>query len=369
MSTRPPNDSTGPLDHLSLRYLREALDMSHPTDEPYVLNAVESRVIRRTKVVILTFSAFIGVLSILLFYWPQYVWTGMFSGTPITVLGQTVEIPFGAVLYGLLLVYLQISLLLWLNEWGVKMIMEVCQFPRAHDAQYDQNLQSLADATLEKAQSGLLRFGLDPYLTMPRWGLNAFFLLAIAKAAICALILQLFLKLFFGHYVLYQSMELVCLPIYAFWNARASWQVLHEAQVRVMAPTTIREFVHELYLEWGKNDAFRPLILEALQFMSILERPSNYAHFLLTETIVDRFSLSRDIPLTGHFSERVAEAPLEVRRSLERLIVFSSLVDGHLSWVEKQRLRELRQKGFLTYSADEIRRISTDYKQGRGLWV
>lgn len=369
MSTRPPNNSTGPLDHLSLRYLREALDRSHPADEPFVLNAVESRVIRRTKAVVLTTSAGLGLLFFLFFYWPQYNWPALFGGMPVTILGWAVELSLVTILYGLLLVYLEISLLLAINEWGVKMIMEVCQFPRAHDAQYESHVQSLADATLEESRSGFVRFGLDPYLTMPRWGLTIFFLLNIGKAALSALLLQVVLNLFWGQSLLGQTMELVCLPIYACWNVWSSWQVLHEAQVRVMAPTTIREFVHELHEEWGKNDQFSPLILEALQYAAILERPANYAHFLLTETIIDRFGLPGTTPLTGNFPEQVLQAPVAVRRSLERLIVFGSLVDGRLSWLEKQRLRVLRQKGFLTYSAEEIRRISTDYNQGRGLWV
>ena len=67
--------------------------------------------------------------------------------------------------------------------------------------------------------------------------------------------------------------------------------------------------------------------------------------------------------------EELANAPAEVRRSLERLIVFGVLVDGRLSWVEKRRLRQLRRSGFLSYSADEIQRLGAEYNQGRGLWV
>jgi hypothetical protein len=136
-----------------------------------------------------------------------------------------------------------------------------------------------------------------------------------------------------------------------------------------MAPMTIREFVNELYDEWGNNDQFRPLILEALQYAGILKRQYNYAHFLLTETLCDRFELRMNATLTGHFLEQASQAPVEVRRSLERLIVFGALVDGKLSWSERRRLNQLRKKSFLTYSPKDIQRISVDYNQGRGLWV
>ncbi|WP_408641501.1 LBF_2804 family protein [Spirosoma telluris] len=302
-------------------------------------------------------------------YWPQYSWPEFFSTTPVHLLGNTYELPLIASLYGLLLVYLEVNLLLAINLWGVKSIMDICQFPRAHDAQYERHLQALAKAAFEKSQRAILRFGVDPYLTMPRWGLSIFFLLTIVKAALSTLVLKLLLKRSLGQYALRPVTDLAGMPVYALWNTWASWQVLHEAQIRVMAPITIREFVHELHEEWGKNDQFRPLILEALQYVSILKRQYNYAHFMLTETLLDRFELTTDTPLTGHFMEQVQQAPLAVRRSLERLIVFGVLVDGKLSWFEKRRLRELRKKGFLTYSTKAIRQIGTDYNQGKGLWV
>ena len=369
MSTRPPNDSTGPLDHLALRYLRQALDMPHPTDEPYVLNSVESRVIRRTKIVTLFTAALLGIAGVLFLYWPQYMWPDLFANTTVSVFGNTYELPILTTLYGILLVYLEVNLLIALNLRGVKTIMQVCQFPRAHDAQYDRHLQALADAALEKSNQGIVRFGIDPYINMPQWGLSLFFLINIIKAVLSNLVLKFLLKRFIGRFALRQITDLAGIPIYAVWNAWASWQVLHEAQVRVMAPTTIREFVHELYDEWGKNDEFRPLILETLQYVAILKRQYNYAHFLLTETLMNRFELHTDTALTGNFPEKIMEAPAAVRRSLERLIVFGVLVDGKLSWFEKRRLRELRSKGFLTYSASEIQRLGNEYNQGRGLWV
>ncbi|GAB4000576.1 hypothetical protein GCM10028807_53980 [Spirosoma daeguense] len=367
MSNRP--NGTGPLDFLAMRYLRQSLEVAHPVDEPYVLNPIESRVIRRTKVITLILSAMLGVLGVLLLYAPQYLWPHLFATTDVTILGTTYEIPLVTSLYGLLLVYLEVNLLIALNLRSVAMIMQVCQFPSAHDAQYDRHLRALADAALEKTNRGILRFGIDPYLNLPRWGLTIFFLLNIAKAAMSNIVLKFFLKRFLGRFALRQVVDLAGMPIYAFWNAWASWQVLHEAQVRIMAPTTIREFVHELYDEWGKDATFRPLVLEALQYVAILKRQYNYAHFLLTETLVDRFDLRVNAPLMGNFPEQAMQAPESVRRGLERLIVFGVLVDGKLSWLEKRRLNELRKKNFLTYSAADIQRLGNDYNQGRGLWV
>lgn len=369
MSTRPPGNSIGPLDHRSLRYLRQSLAIPHPLDEPYVLNDVESRVIRRAKVVTLIVSGLLGLLGPLLFYWPQYSWPDLFGATTISIPGNTFNLPFITILYGTLLVYIEVNLLLVFNQWGVQMIMEVCNFPRAHDAQYSQHVQAMADAAQKKSPGGFLRFSLDPYLMLPRWGLPMFFLLTIVKALFSALALKIMLRTLFGTYATNRVVSMMGVPLYAFWNFWASWQVLHEAQVRVMAPATIREFLNELHDEWGQNEQFKPLLLEALHFTGVLDRQHNYAHYLLTETLVERFSLLSDTLITGQFAKQMINTPPDIRRSLERLVVFGALIDGKLSGFEKQQLHNLRKQGALTYSASEVRQIGADFNRGQGLWV
>lgn len=370
MSNRPTNSGTSLLDHLALRYLRQALDTPHPTDEPYVLNPTESRIIRRVKWTTLVLAALLGVLGVLLLYLPQYNWPYLFATTKLTLLGTTYSLPLTTLLWGLLLVYVEVNVLIALNLLGVKAMMQACQFPRDHDAQYDRHLRALTNAALERSHRGMLRFGVDPYLNLPRWGLTIYFLLNMIKAALSNLAVKFTVRQWLGHLPIRQLTDLAGMPIYAAWNAYASWQVLREAQVRIMAPLTIREFVNELYDEWGCDEEFTPLILETLQYTGILNRQYNYAHFLLTETLVDRFGLQPDRALTGHFIGQAARATPAVQRSVERLIVFCALVDGQLSGFEKRRLRELRRAGLLrAYAPGDIRRIGNDYTAGRGLWV
>lgn len=368
MSNRPPGNSVGPLDHLSLRYLRQALAMHHPADEPYVLNDTESRVIRRAKVITLIITGLLGVLGPVLFYWPQYSWPDLFEPTTVFVSGSAFNLPLVTILYGLLLVYTETNLLLVFNQWGVQMIMDVCNFPRAHDAQYGQHVQAMADTARKKSLGGFLHFSLDPYLMLPRWGLPLFFLLAIVKALFSALALNFVLKTLFVADAS-QAINMAGLPLYAFWNLWASWQVLHETQVRVMAPATIRGFINELHDDWGKHDQFKPLLLETLRFMGAMNRQHNYAHYILTETLIDRFNLLSDTRVTGQFQEHIIDTPPNVRRSLERLAVFCALIDGRLSGLEKQRLHSLRRRGILTYSTSEIRQLGVNFNRGKGLWV
>ncbi|MEZ0538424.1 LBF_2804 family protein [Fibrella arboris] len=368
MSTQPPDNTPGPIDQLALRYLRGALDSPHPADEPFVMNNRESHVIAKIRWQTLAMAGLFGILGVVLLYVPQYVWPAFFEPTALPILTTTYELPLVTLLYGVLLVYLEIYALLYINLRAVRYVMAVCQFPRQHDAQYERHLHALADAAQEKENRSMLRFGINPYLGLPQWGLTAFFMVNKLKAALSNVVLKFLLKRLLGRFGLRQVTDLAGMPIYAFWNIWASDQVIHEAKIRVMAPLTIREFVDSLHEEWKHNQAFCELIPEALQYVAILKRQYNYAHLLLTETLMDRFGL-KVIQPTGHFLDRLAEAPVEVRRPLERLIIFGVLIDGGISWFEKRRLRQFQQRGWLSYSIEEIEEIGREYYRGRGLWV
>lgn len=368
MSTQPPDNTPGPIDQLALRYLRGALESPHPTDEPFVMNNRESHVIAKIRWQTLAMAGSFGILGVLLLYVPQYLWPAFFEPTSLTLFDTTYELPLITLLYGVLLVYLEIYALLYINLRAVRYVMAVCQFPRQHDAQYERHLHALADAAQEKENQGILRFGINPYLGLPQWGLTAFFIVNKLKAALSNVILKFLIKRLLGRFVLRQVTDLAGMPVYAFWNIWASNQVIHEAKIRVMAPLTIREFVDSLHEEWKHNQAFCELIPEALQYVAILKRQYNYAHLLLTETLMDRFGLQVIQP-TGNFLDRLAEAPPEVRRPLERLIIFGVLIDGGLSWFERRRLRQFQQRGWLSYSIEDIEEIGREYYRGRGLWV
>ena len=369
MSTQPPADNTpGPIDQLSLRYLRRALESSHPTDEPFVMSELESQVITKVRRETLIMAGLFGVLGVLLLYLPQYFWPSFFVKTQLNVLTTTYEIPLITLLYGVLLVYLEIYGLLYVNLRAVRYVMAVCQFPRQHDAQYERHLHTLSDAVQENGNDSLLRFGLNPHLGLPEWGLTAFFIVNRIKASLSNLLVKLLIKSAVGQLIVRQVTELAGMPVCAFWNVWASHRVIHEAKIRVMAPLTIRDFVDTLHEEWKDNKAFCAMIPEALQYVSILKRQYNYAHLLLTETLMDRFGIQVIQP-TGHFLDRLAEVPAEIRQPLERLVIFGVLIDGNLSWFERRRLRQLQQRGWLTYTIADIEEIGREYYRGRGLWL
>lgn len=368
MSNAPPNDSSGPLNHLNMRYLRRALDAPHPTDEPYVLNEVEAWVIRRVRLQTLTLAAGLGLALVLFYYLPHYFWPLFFTDFILTIKGIGYVMPAISMLYGVLLIYVEVHALMSINLNAIRTIMAICQFPRAHDDQYDQNLRAIARAALNRQFGSIFSIQSDAHFGRPGWGLPAFFWLNTTKALLSFGLFQFLLNRFTDSSTGQLGISLLGTVIFALWNEVASFQILREAQVRVMAPLTIHSFVDELHEEWGKNEEFRQLIPTVLACMGIQKRHYNYAHHLLAETIEHRFECRLDTPVSDALNHPPT-VPAPICTGLERLIIFAALVDGRLSGSEKKCLQHLRAKGWITYALADIQQIGRQYNDGKGLWV
>lgn len=334
------------------------------------MNEGEYQTIGQIRRETITMAALLGVAGVLCLYVPQYLWAGLFMNTQIPIFKTLVfSLPLISILYGILLVYLEVYLLMYINLRAIRIIMAVCQFPRVHDPQYERHLYAMTEAAMDNRHHGILQFSTNPFISLPRWGLSLFFLFNKFKAALSTLTLRwVFRQLPTGYTLPSITISLAGIPFFALWNAVASAAVIHEAKVRIMAPLTIRGFVDEIYEEWGHNELFCSLIPEALAFISIQNRQYNYAHLLLTEELMDRFGLLIIRP-EGRFLERVQHVPDNVRQGLERLIVFGALIDGRLSRLEKRRLRQLKANGWLTYPIADIEAMGRQFIQGKGLWV
>ncbi|MCY7358213.1 MAG: hypothetical protein LH609_12295 [Rudanella sp.] len=351
-----------------MRYLRRALDASHPTDEPYVLNEVEAWVIRRVRWRTMALAAGLGVVVVLLYFLPHYFWPAFFEDFILTIKGAAYTLPAISILYGILLIYVEVHALMYINLNAIRTIMAICQFPRVHDAQYDQHLRIIAKAAFNVPYTSLFASQADTHFGRPGWGLPSFFWINMGKAmlifsAIQALLIRLISSIFFR-----QVASVISMPVFAFWNVFASFRILREAQIRVMAPLTIHSFVDELYEEWGKHEQFRKLVPAVLSCVGIQKRHYNYAHHLLAEAIEHRFDIQLDAPDNQILSDS-STLPAEVRTGLERLIIFATLVDGRLSLSEKKCLQCLRTKGIITYTLADIQQIGRQYNEGKGLWV
>ncbi|MFN3849109.1 MAG: LBF_2804 family protein [Spirosomataceae bacterium] len=356
------------LDKIASEFIAKGADRESVADESHLLNDTEAAVIKKTYVETLTAAGILGVLGVLILYLPQYWFPEFFPNYHTKIFGFEFDLPLVSSVYGFILVYAEIYGLTYFNLKGVRKIAEVCQFPRKADVEYERHLTALVEAALEKENKGLVAFGINPYLGLPKWVLMLFFVFNKLKATLSNIFVKIFLKRFLGRYAVREVTDLAGIPIFAFWNVWASHWVIHEAKIRIIAPQTVRLFIRELSLKMADNEQFQSIILEALQFVSILKRQYNYSHFLLTEDLIKTFKI-QDFVIKGNFLERLEQCEVEVRKSLEQLIVFGVLIDGDLNWLEKSRLKKMIDANLLSYSMDEIEQIGRDYEAGKGMKI
>lgn len=365
MSTRPPQESTGILDHLTMRYLRRALDASHPTDEPYVMSDVEVFLTQRVIYATLFTTGFISALTVLLFQFSRLSWPDFFAKTDVVFVNTTVALPLITILYALLLLYLAVYLTTAVNRLGTRAIAQICQFPRLHDLRYEHHIETMFRMARSKRQPFRLGVGIRAYMAWSRSGLLLYF----AASAVIGFVVSSLVSQWLSPYVSPWIAVGAGIALYTVWLVYRAWRVQFELRIRILAPLTIRSFVNELREEWHTDEQFQEIVTDALNFAGILSSLHIYVHLLLAETLTDRVSAAVLPHAPDDFTPKMAALPVVMQRSVERLLLFSMLIDGHFTGKEHKRLKQLQAQNLLTYTMSDIKQLRDDYIAGKGLWL
>jgi hypothetical protein len=356
---------SGLIDKIATNYIQAALP-AEPSAEPHLLNETEQAVIKKVKQETLIAAAILGVLGVLLLYLPQYYFPQLFPDTAIKLFGKTWPVPIVGTIYGLVLVYAEIYALTYYNVRAVKTIAAACQFPPKGHPDYGHYVQALTDASLEKEHKGLDQFGINPYAGLPKWLVMFYFLLNKLKATLSNLVMKIVVKRVLGRYALRAVTDMAGIPIFAFWNAWASYKVINEAKVRIMCPIIIHQFTNDMQANWGNNPGFVKKLGAALAYVSQVKRNYNYAHFLFAQAFHHKLNA---LPTVGgeHFLQLAPKLEPELRQALYKVIVFGLCIDGDFSEFEKLRIRKLVATNDFPYNYQQLEKLSADFSAGKGL--
>ncbi|QJD78731.1 LBF_2804 family protein [Spirosoma rhododendri] len=348
-----------------MRYLRRALDASHPTDEPYVLSDDELFLTQRAAYATLFASGFLGVLTVLLFQLPQFAWPDFFASTEFLIAGKPFAIPLITILYAVLVLYIAVHLTTGVNRFGARAIAQICQFPRLHDARYEHHVETMARLARSGKSGFRPYFNLKTHLARSRSGLFAYFLANQAAGFFASTIVTILLI----PYIPTSAAIIIGLVGYVSWLVYSVRRIQFELKIRILAPLTIRSFVNELREEWHTNSEFQTVLTDVLNYAGILRRLHVYAHLVLVETLTDRVNEAILPHSPDDFLPQMAAMPPDMQRSVERLLVFSLLIDGRFTAKERAQLQKLQDHKLLTYSLTDIGELHKDYVAGKGLWL
>lgn len=356
----------GIIEKLAHRYIKDnAAKNTYPSDEPHLLNEMEIKIINRVRIRTLSMAAIIGTLGVLFLYLPQYFFPFLFPVNAISLFGTVYNLEIVATVYGIALIWPELWALNYINLKAVKEISIACVYPRPNNQDFDFHVNALTDAGLEKENKGIQKFGLNPYLSIPKALLWAILIVNRLKATLSNMLAKIVIKRILGRYAVRQVTDLAGIPIFAFWNAWASNRVINEAKFRIMAPMALNGVLRELQ---NLKADFAPYIFSALQFSVAQKRKYNYAQYYWSNLLYETFKFKEiDNYSFEEFNKAMKNENAEVQKAISMVIVCSMIIDGNLSLREKIALKDLHKEDWLTYDTDQILNISKSFNRGKGL--
>jgi len=343
------------------------------TDDPIEqLTDQELRSIRQIKIGTLIKAASVGAAGVVILYAPYY-----FFGQdlfPIRKLDLpfsdfSIDIEYEFYGFSLILVLIEIWYLNFLNIRTVAKIARACGFPDEINENYENNLSALIAVGLEKKHKQLQSIGINPYMGLSKWKLFAYQIAIRFKALLTNILFKMLIRRLLGRYALRAVIDLVGIPVYAFWNAYASSVIIREALVRIMAPPLIKKFVDQIYADHNQNDDIKQIVYDSLQSISVSKRSYHYNHFLLSISLLNKFNIPvKENPyFIEDFHDYIRSADPEVKIAYSKVLVFGIIIDGKVSKREIILLKKMQAENIIPYTIEEIKSWASDFEAGKGL--
>jgi hypothetical protein len=334
----------------------------------HLLNLDEIRTIRRRHRQALVIAALLSVAGFLAYFLPVYALPGWFPAVPLTLpwIGEVV-FPWAETVWGLLLMVVEIYLLVLLNLWGVHEIAVATGLIDAGNK--DARTAELLGIGLEDRHTGLLQYGIDPFLGLNRWLLVAMNLVLRLKGFLGSKFLRYLVQRLLGRFAVREVLDFVGMPIYMAINAYSTHVVLREARVVIMGRQLVEHLTQRLPAELATDAVTRELLYDTLEFIAVSKRDFHRNHFLLTRALIDRYAIAvKPVhPLPTDYLGKLRGAPAPLREACTLLIVLGFVLDGHISLRERRRIAALQAAGVLPYDQSEVRAMCAAFVSGEGL--
>ena len=361
------------------RYFYNSLEIPAVETDAYLhlLNPAERKAVHRLEWMAWVTSGLIGTLAVLLLYLPQYFMPQLFPNWNVDLpyVGMT-TIPLVATIYGVVLVFFEIWALTILHVYCIQRMAVSMGYITSDMAVLKEKQDKILAVSTEEKDKTLKSFGIDPYQGMKIsqvWMINLFIAL---KATLSNMVVKILVRRVLGRYAVREVLDLLGIPIFAFWNIMATRNILREARVMIMGQNLIDFIVptfEKIASEIKDVPETKSLIYDTLQFIAVSKRDYHANHAYLTAKILAVF----DIPIEqkhhipNDYAQRLATANSVLKRFCQLLIIIGLLLDGQISWRERQRIQEFHQKNIIDLSVAELISLKNDFLEGRGItqWI
>jgi hypothetical protein len=328
------SNNKGIIQKTAERIIMEVMNENYSNDpEAFILNEEESKKVRIIYNRALLWSAFLGAIGVIVLFCTKYAFPHLFPRTTIHLPLVNIKFTYNIIffLYGLVLAYIELYLLYYVNLKAIKKLILACNYPHPSNPNFKEEIIKLA---------------------------------ALSNIAIRIVVTRIGGKTLGRVFV-----DMLGVPVFAFWNVLASRKILLEAQIRIFSKPLTEKFVKQMFVEFKDNPEFKNLLYDTLQYISMIKRTYNYSHFMFGDLLLKTFSIpfEKNHILPPNYFERLDKTSVETKRGIEKIIIFGMVVDGKISSSEVVMIKKAIEHHIITLSITEIVDLCRNYKRGKGL--
>lgn len=362
----------GILQKTAERIILEVQNENYSNDpNAFILDEEASKKIRKIYLTALFWSAFLGGFGVILLFLTKYSFPYLFPKTqinlPIVNYSFKYNIIFTA--YGFVLAYIELYILYYVNLKAIKSLVIVCNYPHPSNPDFHEEVVKLAQVGLEKASKHGKEIGMNPYQGVPKAALTVYLLANFYKAALSNILIRVLVSRLGGRTVGRVFMDMMGVPVFAFWNVLASRKILREARIRIFSKPLTEKFVKEIFHDYKEDAEFKSFIYDTLQYISIIKRTYNYSHFMFGNLLLKTFSIpvvtKHELP--KNYFELLEKTSEKTQRGVEKIIIFGMVVDGTISASEIVMIKKAIEHKIITSTIQEIQLLCKNYYKGQGL--
>jgi hypothetical protein len=281
-------------------------------------------------------------------------------------LNAPLRLAWGESLWGIALMMIEIWGLVLLNLASVHEIAVTTGFLNADNK--PEKGASLVQIGLEVRAPDVRRYGIDPFQGMNQWTLFLFNLVYRLKGWLGNKVIRFLTRLLLGRFAVRAVLDFAGLPLYMAINAYAVYTVMRDAKVIILGQAAVGLLLHRLP-EVALSSAEQNLLYDTLQYIAVSKRDFHGNHYVLTKGLLDHFHIPPrpNHQLSEDYLDKVQGAAPGVQALCRLVILLGFILDGHLSWRERRKLRHLNERRVLPEGESEVRHHLDDFVNGAGI--
>jgi hypothetical protein len=330
----------------------------------YSLNAVQKSQLKKLAVKVYLIAGSIGAGAVLIVVFPFH-FTSLLDAQHLTIFGYQFDFELYYTIYAVAMLFPEIWLLNILNMYAVRRICEIYRYPSASHHDYKEQVALLTEAGLEMPAKHMKLLEIDPYIGLTKFSYYALLIGTKLKATLSNVLMKFLVRRLLGRYALRIVTDLIGVPIFAFWNAWSSRQVIKETKMRIVATAATKDFMAEFSEE--ELVGVKHKLNKLVHFVAQQKRQYNFALYTFMKEMMAVFQdLDLKYDQEVKIDELFGKNP-EENKLMARLLVFGLIVDGTLSVKERLTIRKVAREHWFPVSMDEMEEILKGYVNGEGL--